>query len=224
MQPKKEVYNDVKLKRVLTVGNVQTQKIHRIPFAGKWFETFEKPQDRGVWFLYGTSGSGKSTFAMMLAKELAKHYKTFYNTLEEETDDSDFIERLELVKMQDVKKNFFTQKYSPEQLDEYLSRRDSPKVVFIDSVPYFFKRWSDYMEFKNKWSKSKIIILIGHAKGKEPRTDLQVDIKYDAKMKFFATGYLLINQGRKIGPNGGRFIIWKDGYEKLHGANSLKEK
>ena len=42
---------------------------------------------------------------------------------------------------------------------------------------------------------------------------------YDAKMKIFVSGYLATCKGRTIGPNGGRFIIWEDGYKKIQGAS-----
>ncbi len=100
----------MKLKRALTVANIQNTKVERLNLTGEWYQAFGKPQNRGVWFVYGGSGSGKSTFAMQLAKTFAELDKTFYNLLEEETDDSDFIERTELCKMQDVAHNFNVQK------------------------------------------------------------------------------------------------------------------
>lgn len=208
----------LKLKKALTVPNIQSQKIVRIPFEGKWYNAFKRPQNRGIWFVYGGSGSGKSTFMMMLAKELAKTYKTFYNLLEEETDDSDFIDRTLMCGMQDVKDSFTAGRYDLDELDVFLSRRDSAHVIIIDSCPYLLKKWDEYLKFKRKWATKKIIILVGHAEGKNPRTDLQKDIMYDAKMKLFISGYLVSNKGRTIGPNGGEFIIWKEGYDKVRGA------
>lgn len=210
----------MKLKQVLTVANILNQKIERIPFEGDWYEAFKQPQNRGVWFAYGGSGSGKSTFMMQLARELAKTYKTLYNLLEEETDDSDFIERTELCKMRDVEKTFHAQRYDLNQLNEYLSKRNSPDVIVIDSAPYFFKNWDEYYQFKQKWAKTKIIVIVGHADGKNPSTELQKRIMYDAKMKIFISGYLATCKGRTIGPNGGRYIIWKQGYEKLQGTTA----
>lgn len=210
----------MKLKQVLTVANILNQKIERIPFEGDWYEAFKQPQNRGVWFAYGGSGSGKSTFMMQLARELAKTYKTLYNLLEEETDDSDFIERTELCKMRDVEKTFHAQRYDLNQLNEYLSKRNSPDVIVIDSAPYFFKNWDEYYQFKQKWAKTKIIVIVGHADGKNPSTELQKRIMYDAKMKIFISGYLATCKGRTIGPNGGRYIIWKQGHEKLQGTTA----
>ncbi len=222
MQPKTE---QPKLKRVLTVANILNQNIVRIPFEddSDWYQAYKRPQNRGVWFMWGGSGSGKSTKAMMTAKKLAQYDKTLYATQEEETDDSDFVDRVELLKMQDVKKHFHAQSYTLQELDEYLEKRGSAHTVVMDSAPYYFKTWEEYYLFKKKWATKKLIIIIGHAEGKNPSTELQKRIMYDAKMKIFISGYLATCKGRTIGPNGGRFIIWKEGYEKLHGANSIKK-
>ncbi|MCI2229553.1 ATP-binding protein [Polaribacter sp. MSW13] len=211
-----------KLKRVLTVADITNQKVQRIPFEDEFLEVFGQPQNRGVWFVYGTSGSGKSTFIMQLAKEFSKYYKTLYDPLEEETDDSDFIERVALVNMQDVGSNFHAQQYDLDELNIYLEKRGSPKVVIIDSATYFFKNWNEYLAFKNKWQTKKIIIVIGHAEGKNPRTELEKSIKYNAKMKVFVSGYLAINQGRTFGTKN-TFITWPEGYDKLRGQDAHKE-
>jgi len=210
----------IKLKRVLTVANVQNQTIQRIQFEGDWYQAFRQPQNKGVWFVWGSSGSGKSTFLMMLAKQLAKTERTLYNLLEEEPDDSDYIERVERCEMNDVEDNFFTASYNLPQLMKYLDKRNSPKVVVIDSITYLTRRFEDYMELKRRY-KDKIIIMSGHAQGKDPRSEFEKSIMYDAKMKIYIEGYAAYCKGRTIGPNGGLFIIYPDGYEQLHGAGSL---
>lgn len=209
----------IKLKKVLTVANVQNQKIERIPFEGDWYQAFKRPQNKGVWFIWGSSGGGKSTFLMMLAKEFAKTEKVFYNLLEEETDDSDYIERTELCNMNEVEGNFHTQTYNFKQLKAYLDKKGSPNVVIIDSLPYLKISFEEYMELKKRY-RNKIIIFSGHAQGKNPRTTIEESVMYDAKMKIFVSGYAAYCKGRTIGPNGGTFIIWKEGFEKLQGVQS----
>lgn len=209
----------VKIKRVLTVANILNQNIERVDFKGEWFEAFRNPQNRGIWFVWGNSGSGKSAFLMQMAYEFARNEKVLYDPLEEETDDSDFIERTKLFRMNEVEKNFNAQTYNAKQLDAYLSKRGSANIVIVDSITYFFKRFDEYLAFKKKWAHRKIIIFSGHAQGKEPRTEFEKSVMYDAKMKIFTSAYLATCKGRTIGPNGGLYIIWQEGYDKLRGAS-----
>lgn len=205
------------LKKVLTVANVQNQKIQRVPFDGEWYQAFKRPQSRGVWFVWGGSGSGKSTFLMMMAKQYAQTGKVLYNLLEEEPDDSDYIERTQLCNMNEVEKNFYTQSYDYDELNRYLEKRKSPQTAIIDSLPYLTKDFNAYLELKRRF-KHKTIICSGHAQGKEPRSEFEKSVMYDAKMKVFVSGYAAYCKGRTIGPNGGVFTIWKEGYEKLQGV------
>lgn len=205
------------IKKALTVANIQSQKITRIPFTGQFFEAYRQPQNKGVWFVWGTSSSGKSSFMMQMAKELAKTQKVLYNLLEEEMDDSDFIERTELFQMHEVKDNFLVGRYTIAELLEYLKRRNSPKVIIIDSATYFFKNFMEYLEFKEVL-KNKILIITGHAQGNNPRSELEKDIMYNAKQKIYVNAFLAVCKGRTIGPNGGLFTIWQEGYDKARGT------
>jgi uridine kinase len=224
-QPKKTTRGNAELTegkpkallKALTVANIISQAVQRIKFTGQWFKAFKEPQDKGVWFIWGGSGSGKSTFILMLCKILATlGFKVFLNLMEEETDDTDFIDRINLLEMNEVEDNFLARSYEYNDLVIYLKRKNSAKVVVIDSATYFFESFEQYKEFK-KMFKDKIIIITGHANGKNPKYSLEDSIMFDAKMKIFVNGYLALCRGRTIGPNGGRFIIWEDGYKRLNG-------
>lgn len=210
----------MKLKKALTVGNVISQKVSLIDFdvhAPDLYQAFGNPQKRGVWFIWGGSGSGKSSLALAIIKALcaAGNFKGLHNELEEETDDADFIERIKLYQMQDV--DFLSASYDYEQLTEYLSRRNSAQAVVINSATYLFKNLDQYFEFTRKFKRNKIIIIIGMAKGNNPYTELEQKIMFDANKKIFCSGYLAQCKGRTIGPNGGSYIIWKEGFERLNG-------
>jgi uridine kinase len=208
------------LLKALTVANIVNQIVHRIKFTGQWFEAFREPQDKGVWFIWGGSGSGKSTFILMLCKILATlGFKVFLNLMEEETDDTDFIDRINLLEMNEVEDKFLARSYDYKDLVLFLKRKNSAKVVVIDSATYFFESFEQYKQFKRMF-KDKIIIITGHANGKNPKHALEDSIMFDAKMKIFVNGYLALCKGRTIGPNGGRFIIWEDGYRRLNGESN----
>ena len=60
------------LKRALTVQNILDKKYKLIDFTGAWYDAFKKPEMTGVWFIWGNSGNGKTSFVIQLIKELAK--------------------------------------------------------------------------------------------------------------------------------------------------------
>ena len=207
------------LPKVLTVANIMNQNVSRVNFSGKWYEAFKQPQDRGVWFIWGTSGSGKSTFVLMICKALAElGYKAFLNLLEEETDDTDFIDRVAMLNMNEVADSFWARTYNHDELVVYLKKNTRIKVVVIDSATYFFESLEQYKRFKRMF-KDRIIIITGHANGKNPKSAIEDSIMYDAKMKIFTNGYLASCKGRTIGPNGGKFIIYEEGYNNINGEN-----
>nr|WP_294922133.1 hypothetical protein [uncultured Flavobacterium sp.] len=213
----------VKLKKALTVANVVNQKVTLIEFsehAKELYQAFGNPQNKGIWFVWGGSGSGKSSLILDIIKALCKDLKAIHNELEEELDDIDFITRIERKQMHDVEDNFLTASYNYDQLNEYLDRRDSAKVVSINSAGYFFESIQQYYDFAKKYKGKKIIIISGLAKGKNPFSDLELKIMYDANKKIFCDGYLASCKGRTIGPNGGSYIIWQEGYDKLNGLDS----
>ena len=78
---------------------------------------------------------------------------------------------------------------------------------------HFFK--SENPKGKNR---KTTFIITGHAEGSQPKTQLERDIKFDANQKVYVEGLMAKCQGRTIGPNGGDYIVWKEGYEKLNGA------
>lgn len=215
-----------KVKKVLNVGNIVNQKINRIAFRKAFYEAFGQPQDKGVWFFWGTSGSGKSVVVMQVAKEMSQVLgeKILHNVCEEELDDSEYVERVnEIVKMTEINGSYFGASYNVNQLCAYLDKPNTPKIIIIDSATYFFKDKAQYMEFVKKYKGKKLILITGHANGSKPRTELETDIMYNAKMKIYCNAYLASCKGRTIGPNGGSFIIWPEGYEKIQGTNNKKE-
>lgn len=209
------------MKKALTVNNIVNQKVTLIDFKKthpQLYQAFGNPQNKGIWFVWGGSGSGKSSLLLDLAKAFSESFKTIHNELEEDLDDLDFINRIRLKNMQDVKENFLTASYNYEELCEYLEKRDSPKVVIINSATYFFKDLQQYFEFTNKYKRKKIIIVSGMAKSNNPYSELETKIMYDANKKIFVSGYQALCKGRTIGPNGGVYIIWAEGYEKIRGT------
>ena len=74
-----------KLQRALSVSEILKMKKKLLKLTGKWFDAFGHTEFYGVWFIWGNSGNGKSTFVMQLCRELCKFGKVLYVSLEEGT-------------------------------------------------------------------------------------------------------------------------------------------
>lgn len=211
------------MKQVLSIQRLKQIKVDRMNLSYQFEEAFGRPQNRGIWFVWGNSGSGKSSFVMQLAKELAREDKTFYNLLEESPDDDSFLQRIEMFEMDQVQKNFGVQNFNFEELNEYLDKKGSPKNVIIDSAKYFFQNFEQLLELEKKYCNkkhNKTFIITGHADGKNPRTELEKSIMFHAYMKLHVDAYAVHCKGRSIGRNGGHYIIWKEKYEELNGKSN----
>jgi hypothetical protein len=215
------------LKKALGVGQILNTKVTLFDLQAvdeNLYQALGNVPVRGVWFVWGGSGSGKSSFVMDVVKAYCSQYKALHNELEEEIDDHDFIERVKLKNMQDVRGKYTAASYNLKQLTQYLEGKYSPEIVLINSATYLFKTLDEYFEFVRRFKRRKVIIITGMAKGKNPYTELETRIMYDANKKVFCEGYLASCKGRTIGPNGGRYIIWAEGYEKLHGVQDNEKK
>lgn len=210
-----------KPKKPLGVGQLLSQKIELFDLSvvnNALYQALGNVQPRGVWLIWGNGGSGKSSLFLDILKAFGTQYRCLHVEREEETDDDDFVERLRLKEMTDVKGKYMACSYDLQQLTEYLEQRGSPEVIAINSATYLFKNKEEYFAFSKRFKRRKVIIITAHAKGKNPKHDLEEAIMYDANKKIFTDGYLASCKGRKIGPNGGTYIIWPEGYEKVHGS------
>lgn len=210
-----------RLKKPLGVGQLLQQKVELFDLMSinnALYQALGNVQPRGVWLIWGNGGSGKSSFFLDLLKALGTKYRCLHVEREEETDDDDFLEKIRFKELSDVTGNYMACSYNLNQLTRYLDQRGSPEVVAINSATYLFKNKEEYFEFTRRYKRKKIIIITAHAKGKNPKHDLEEAIMYDANKKIFVDGYLATCKGRKIGPNGGTYIIWQEGYEKIHGV------
>jgi len=216
---KKEVENIKErpaIKKALSINNLLKMKHETIPFTGEWLEAFGEPERTGVWLIYGVSGSGKSTFSMMLCEELCKHGKVLYNSIEEGTGLS-FKRRLgRLNTIGKMGKRFNVVCEDMAALSERLLRRRSADFVVIDSFQHSDLDYRKYVDFKNKHS-NKLIIFISHADGKHPAGRPAKSVLFDASLKIWIEGFRAKSNGRFIGANGGHFTIWQDGAWKFGG-------
>lgn len=181
------------------VREVLGMKYETMDFDGPWLDAFGKPERRGVWIIWGNSGTGKTTFALQLCKYLCRFGRVAYDSLEEGaclTMQNAF--RRE--GMMEVNKRFLLiDNENMEELSVRLKRQKSPDIVVIDSFQYTGMNYRQYIAFKER-HRRKLLIFISHADGKLPNGRAAKSLMYDASLKIYVEGFRAFSKGRFIGP------------------------
>ncbi|EPH18688.1 AAA family ATPase [Hoylesella oralis] len=205
------------LPRALSVSDVLNMKKETFKFGGEWAEAFGEPERNGVWFIWGRSGSGKTTFVLQLCKELARFGRVAYDSLEEGTSltmKNAFVR----VGMADVARRFVLLNESMEDLSARLNKRKSPDIIVIDSFQYTQMSFKDYLSFKER-HKNKLLVFVSQASGNLPSGRPSVSVMYDASLKIWVEGYRAISKGRYFG-NKGYYTVWAERAELYWGGTS----
>lgn len=202
--------------RALSVTDVLNKKYKLFEFDGEWYEAFGKPEMKGVWFVWGNSGNGKTTFVLELIKYLAGFVKVAFDALEEGSTHT-MQEAFIRTGMVDVSKRvILIEGETIQELGDRMNKHKSACVYVIDSLQYTGITYNEYKAFKER-HRDKLIIFISHAEGKQPEGRAAKKIMFDAGLKIWVEGHRAISKGRYIGPNGGVYTIWDEGASKYWG-------
>jgi hypothetical protein len=197
------------MKRALSIREVLSVRKPVIPFKGKWAELFGTTERTGVWFVWGNSGNGKTSFVLQLCKELCKHGRVAYNSLEEGdslTVQNSFIRH----GFTAADKHICLLNCEPmEELSERMSKRKSPDFYVVDSFQYAQISYREYVCLKEA-HRNKLIIFISHADGNNPSGRAAKSVMYDATLKVWVEGWKAFSKGRFIGSTG-QYTIWEEG-------------
>ena len=183
-------------------------------FEGQWKDAVGQPERSGTWIVWGNSSNGKSHFAMKLAKYLSQFGRVSYDSLEEGASLS-MKKLITDCNMNEVASNFtLLDRARIDELNDILTKRRSPFAVIIDSVQYLSIDKESYHRLKEK-HKSKLLIFISHAEGKEPSGNLAKYIRYDADVKIRIEGFKAFSNSRFGG--GQPLTIWDQGANEYWG-------
>ena len=201
--------------RALTVKEVLNKKRRTFPFEGEWAAAFAQPERTGVWFIWGRSGNGKTSFVMRLIAELCKYDRVAFDSMEE-GDSLSMRQKLVRNGLSKAGSRLHLLNAEPiAELKERLGRRKSYNIIVIDSFQYTQMSYRDYIQFKEQF-KDKLIIFISHAKGSLPRGSAAESVMYDATLKIWVEGFKAFSKGRFIGETG-EFTIWDEGAARYWG-------
>lgn len=205
------------MSRAISNINVLAARFETVEFAGEWLASFGRPELRGTWIIWGGSGSGKTTFTLMLCKYLANFGRVAYNSLEQGLSLS-LQKAWERVGMGEAGNSvILLNKEELPELRARLNKRKSPEIIIIDSVQYLDGfNWASFKKLKREYP-DKLFIFISQSDraGKDPDGKLAGKIRYDAEIKIKVEGFKAFVTTRyedaERGEGGADFIIWEQG-------------
>lgn len=178
-----------RLKRAVTVEQIESMKFKTIPFEAEWLDSFGTPEMKGSWIIWGNTGNGKTTFALRLAKYLASFHPVAYNTIEEGLKLS-FQRAVINANMHEVKSKFkILDGETIAELRFRLKKPKSPSIIFIDSLQCTDLNKDSYKKLLKDFPK-KLFIFISHAEGTKPKGKIADSIAYDADVKIRVDNYV----------------------------------
>lgn len=205
------------MKKALSMVDLMRKNREVYVFEDALQEAFGQPEQNGVWFIWGRSGNGKTSFVLQLCKELTRYGKVAYDSLEE-GDSLTMQNALMRVGMGDVGRRFILLNESLKELDTRLKRRRSPDIVVVDSFQYAHIDLKQYEEFIDQ-HKNKLIIFVSQADGLKPWGRTAQSAMYSASLKIWVEGYRAISKGRYRG-NLGYYTIWAEKAEEYWSAKN----
>lgn len=198
-------------KRGYSPKQIFRMKKETFDLSVEWRAAFGEPEKCGTWFVWGQSGNGKSSFLMQLARELCRHGRVIYDSLEEGTSLS-FQEQLRRHDMAEVNGRLLIVVEDMETLRARLRKRRSPRMVIIDSLQYAGLSFEDYMSLVEEFPRH-LFVFSCQARGNKPDGRTANRIMYDAMLKIWVEGYRAHSKGRFLGPRGW-IDIWEEGARK----------
>lgn len=200
-----------RLSRAITSTQFLQMRFTTLPFTGVFLESFGLPEDNFSMIIYGESGNGKTEGEIQLCKYMSQFGHVYFNSKEQ-----GFSLSLQQAwirnKMDEVAdKVKLVHKESYENMVRRLKRKQSAKIVFIDSIQHSKITYDMWISLRAMFPK-KIFILISHSEGRRPQGAAAKAIEYDVDLKVFVKDFVMYNSGRFGG--GKPYIIYEDGYRR----------
>lgn len=195
------------MKKALSVRDILDKRYSKFPLEGAWRDAFGSPERAGVWFIWGNSGNGKTSFVMQLCKELCRYDKVLYDSLEEGAGLT-VQNSLKTFGMAEVSRRLSFVHEDMETLRRRLKQHKSYNIIVVDSFQYTRMGYGEYIGLKEAFP-GKLFIFTSHATGKIPKGDAAISVMYDASLKIWVEGYKAFSKGRFIGDTG-EYVIWPE--------------
>ena len=217
--------------KAISNRDVAAARFETVPFEGEWLAAIGRPELRGSWLVFGQSGSGKTTFALQLARylalQLARYLSRFarvaYNTLEQGLSLS-FQSAWIRAGMEEAGSAIVVLDKEPlSQLRQRLAKRRSPQVVIIDSLtalPGFTRK--DYLSLVGGFP-GKLFVFLAHERKGLPDPAIAETVRRLSEVKIYVEGFRAHISSRYACPERGEgvsdYIIWRQGADEYHLQN-----
>ncbi len=171
----------MEVKKAYSYADIEKINFKTIKVSEKFQKHWGQVERSGSILLYGSSGHGKTTYAMQVMKDICAFQKVHYNSAEEGIRMS-FKRSLKLNNMKSVRSKFTFSKEKYDDMVLRLRKKRQPKVVIVDSVQYCFKgkRDTDYYNLIEEFDTTLFIFLSHMAKG-EPKGSIADAIRWDCQ-------------------------------------------
>ena len=217
--------------KVLGIKQFHQKTFKLLEISSKFKGLLGNVPDYFIAVIYGFSGQGKTELCIQLARELAYHGKVAWLSYEqghgydlqlatarnrmEEISGSFLIidpnEQLKLDQLKGVREDKVRMLAYFRDLVKFIKKRNSPKVIFIDSLDYTKFTWLEYVELKElAKKKKKIIIFIAHSsKAGVLKKAISEQIIFDGGMGFHVRKYICYPEKNRFGGNE-PYVIWEE--------------
>ena len=209
--------------KAISNRDVAAARFETVPFEGEWLAAIGRPELRGSWLVFGQSGSGKTTFALQLARYLSRFARVAYNTLEQGLSLS-FQSAWIRTGMEEAGSAIVVLDKEPlSQLRQRLAKRRSPQVVIIDSLtalPGFTRK--DYLSLVGGFP-GKLFVFLAHERKGLPDPAIAETVRRLSEVKIYVEGFRAHISSRYACPERGEgvsdYIIWRQGADEYHLQN-----
>ena len=204
--------------RVLSIKQVKAKKFDFLPnLPPEIIESFGALTSNHQAIIYGNSGNGKSALNITLSGMFANYGKVLYVALEEGTS-ATTQENLIKYLPEDLETGFQIADHSMTyaELISKLSKRNSPRYIFIDSLQYLQMSKTEYQSLKARFPR-KSFYYISHSNGKKPMGSLAQYVEYDVDVKVYVEGFVAFVRSRLKKGLPKPYVIWEQGAKKYWG-------
>ncbi len=205
--------------RALSFTELAKKKYKLYRLTGAWYDFLGEVEDRGTWFIYGESGSGKTSFLLQLMKQMSQFGTVLLNSVE--MGDSYTMHQAEQRgKMEDVRRKCLLVNEEVAILSTRLARPKSPRIIFIDSFQFWDINFKSYQALVKRFP-DKLFIFISHVDGRQPEGRPARSVMKVADLKIWVEGFVAYSKGRYGAGNS--YTIYEKGAQEYHNSKLNKE-